>query len=111
MTDVVPQSSPPSPTLREFQQLIHTMYGAKDAARGVEGTFMWFMEEVGELASCLRHGTHEERLGELADVLAWLTTIANLAGVDLSAAVAKKYGAGCPGCRRLVCLCDQGEKP
>jgi len=41
-------------TLREFQELIRTMYVRKDVARGVDGTFMWLMEEVGELAAALR---------------------------------------------------------
>ena len=71
-------------SLADFQQLIREMYFEKDVARGVDGTFMWLMEEVGELAAALRSGTHEERLGEFADVLAWLATIANVAGVDLS---------------------------
>ena len=71
-------------TLAEFQQLIRRMYLEKDIARGVEGTFMWLMEEIGELATALRNGTHEERVGEFADVLAWLTTIANVVGVDLT---------------------------
>ncbi|MFO0897943.1 MAG: MazG nucleotide pyrophosphohydrolase domain-containing protein [Pirellulales bacterium] len=87
------------------------MYLEKDLARGVDGTFMWLMEEVGELAAALRSGTHEERLGEFADVLAWLTTIANVAGVDLTEAVASKYGSGCPGCGQLLCICDAAEKP
>src|SRR5260221_5584558 len=90
-------------TLASFQQLIRDMYLEKDLARGIDGTFMWLMEEVGELASALRNGTHEERLGEFADVIAWLTTIANVAGVDLTEAVARKYGAGCPGCAQFVC--------
>ena len=98
-------------TLRQFQQLIRDMYLEKDLARGVDGTFMWLMEEVGELASCLRHGTHEERLGEFADVLAWLTTIANVVGVDLTEAVTRKYGLGCPGCGQVVCTCADAEKP
>jgi NTP pyrophosphatase (non-canonical NTP hydrolase) len=98
-------------SLREFQELIRRMYHDKDVARGVDGTFMWLIEEVGELASALREGTPEERAAEFADVLAWLTTIANVAGVDLSAAVHQKYGAGCPGCGRLVCTCDDAEKP
>ena len=94
-----PDSSPPADvSLADFQRLIHKMYYDKDVARGIDGTFMWLMEEVGELASSLRNGTHQERLGEFADVLAWLATIANVAGVDLSEAVALKYGAGCPGC-------------
>ena len=38
-------------TLAELQQLIRAMYGDKDGRRGRDGTFMWFMEEVGELAA------------------------------------------------------------
>src|SRR5438552_949268 len=98
MTDPAPQIS-----LSDFQQLIRTMYFEKDQARGVDGTFMWLMEEIGELAGALRNGTHEDRLGEFADVLAWLATIANVAGVDLTEAIARKYGSGCPGCNHLVC--------
>lgn len=97
--------------LGDLQQLIRDMYLEKDLARGVDGTFMWLMEEVGELASALRHGTHEQRLEEFADVLAWLTTIANVVGVDLSEAITRKYGAGCPGCGQFVCTCDSAEKP
>jgi NTP pyrophosphatase (non-canonical NTP hydrolase) len=108
-TDPPPSSVEVS--LADFQQLIRAMYYTKDAQRGIDGTFMWFMEEVGELASALRHGSHEERLGEFADVLAWLATMANVAGVDLSEAVAKKYGGGCPGCAKLVCSCPSSEKP
>jgi len=110
-------SEPSSPShaydisLADFQDLIRKMYLEKDLARGVEGTFMWLMEEVGELATALRSGTHEERLGEFADVVAWLTTIANVVGIDLSEAVARKYGSGCPGCGLLVCTCDNAEKP
>ncbi|MEM8865904.1 MAG: MazG nucleotide pyrophosphohydrolase domain-containing protein [Planctomycetota bacterium] len=102
---------PASPLrIDEFQQLIREMYLDKDIERGVDGTFMWLMEEVGELAAALREGTAEEMRGEFADVLAWLTTIANVAGVDLTQAVREKYGEGCPGCGLLVCDC-QGEKP
>jgi NTP pyrophosphatase (non-canonical NTP hydrolase) len=98
-------------TLREFQSLIRAMYHDKDAARGVEGTFMWLTEEIGELATALRSGTHDERALEFADVLAWLATIANVAGVDLQQAVHDKYGRGCPGCGQFVCQCAASEKP
>lgn len=101
----------PAISLQDFQQLIRQMYLEKDVARGIDGTFMWLMEEVGELAAALREGTPAEQAAEFADVLAWLTTIANVAGVDLSAAVAEKYGSGCPGCGLLVCTCDDTEKP
>ena len=98
-------------TLRDFQTLIRDMYHSKDVARGIDGTFMWLMEEVGELAAALREGTREQQSAEFADVLAWLTTIANVADIDLSAAVSEKYGTGCPGCGRLACTCDDAEKP
>ncbi len=98
-------------TLSDLQAKIRVMYYEKDVQRGIDGTFMWLMEEVGELASALREGTTEERAGEFADVLAWLATIANVAGIDLAEAVRKKYGDGCPGCGKLACSCPMEEKP
>jgi NTP pyrophosphatase (non-canonical NTP hydrolase) len=98
-------------SLAAFQRLIRDMYLEKDVARGVDGTFMWLSEEIGELAGALRKGDHEELMGEFADVLAWLTTIANVVGVDLTDAVARKYGGGCPGCGRFVCTCSDAGKP
>jgi NTP pyrophosphatase (non-canonical NTP hydrolase) len=98
-------------TLNQLQDSIRTMYGAKDGARGLEGTFMWFMEEVGELSAALRGGSQQERLLEFADVLAWLATLANIAGVDLEAAMLAKYGGGCPGCGRSPCACGSEHKP
>ncbi len=106
-----PETGTPDISLADFQRLIREMYLAKDVARGVEGTFMWLMEEIGELSSALRSGTHEERTAEFADVLAWLTTIANVVGVDLTEAVVQKYGSGCPGCGQLVCICPDAGKP
>lgn len=94
----------------DFQRLIRDMYLEKDVERGVDGTFMWLMEEVGELAAALREGTPAEQRGEFADVLAWLTTIANVAGIDLTESLEEKYGTGCPGCSKMVCDCE-GEKP
>ena len=98
-------------TLPDLQTLIRDTYGAKDASRGVEGTFLWFMEEVGELATALRSGSSQEKAHEFADVLAWLATLANIAGVDLERAIASKYGAGCPGCGKSPCACARSEKP
>ena len=98
-------------SISDLQSHIREMYFEKDAARGVDGTFMWLMEEVGELASALRGDDQENLAEEFADVIAWLATIANVAGVDLNAALVSKYGRGCPGCSRLVCECPNSEKP
>ena len=98
-------------TLRELQRMIRDIYGEKDAARGDAVTFLWLTEEFGELATALRSGTHEELALEMADVLAWLATLANIRGIDLEAAVRKKYGDASPGCHAAPCVCDPAEKP
>ncbi|QDV89564.1 MazG nucleotide pyrophosphohydrolase domain protein [Phycisphaerae bacterium RAS2] len=94
-------------TLSEAQQLIERMYSAKDRKRGAAGTFLWLMEEVGELAAAIGEGQpHHEKEAEFADVLAWLVTLANVEGVDLTRAM-EKYRNGCPGCGEMVCRCDE----
>ncbi len=95
--------------IRAFQKLMADAYLEKDRARGLAPTFMWFMEEVGELATALREETREAQMGEFADVFAWLMTLANLAGVDMQEALGK-YGSGCCGCKTVPCSCV-GEKP
>ena len=82
-----------------------------DQDSGVEGTFMWLIAEIGELAEALRESPGDEIAQEFADVLAWLATIANVAGINLTEAVQLKYGHGCPGCKKMVCVCADSEKP
>ena len=78
-------------SLREFQKHIADRYESADRARGTPGTFLWFIEEVGELATAL-HGNDRANLEEeFADVIAWLCTLANINDVDLTAAVTRKY--------------------
>ena len=105
------ETGSPQITLADFQTLIDRMYSRKDEARGVDGTFMWLMEEIGELAAALRNGSPKELAAEFADVLAWLVTIANVSGVDLTEAVRRKYSGGCPGCGQMICGCDDTQKP
>ena len=85
-------------TISAFQKLIRDRYYATDSARGVPGTFMWLIEEVGELATSLQDNapgkspTPEQRHNleeEFADVIAWVTTLANISGVDLEKALSK----------------------
>ncbi|HYE63900.1 MAG TPA: MazG nucleotide pyrophosphohydrolase domain-containing protein [Phycisphaerales bacterium] len=85
-------------TVSAFQQLIRDRYYKTDSARGVPGTFMWLIEEVGELATSLQDNapgkspTPEQRKNleeEFADVIAWVTTLANITGVDLEKALSK----------------------
>jgi NTP pyrophosphatase (non-canonical NTP hydrolase) len=98
-------------TLPGLQKMILQMYGEKDAARGDAATFLWLTEEFGELATALRSGSQDELAAEMADVLAWLATLANIRGIDLQEAVLRKYGRACPGCGSVPCTCDPAEKP
>ncbi|MCD6303348.1 MAG: nucleotide pyrophosphohydrolase [Planctomycetes bacterium] len=80
-------------SIRQFQQFIRDSYYVRDSQRGTPGTFMWFIEEVGELATALAGDDRENKAEEFADVLAWLCTLANINGVDLAQAV-EKYTSG-----------------
>jgi NTP pyrophosphatase (non-canonical NTP hydrolase) len=94
-------------TIREFQKLIELIYFERDAKRGVDRTFVWFAEEVGELAKEIRREPQDmERLrAEFADVFAWLSTLASLLGIALAEA-AQIYADGCPKCRAIPCACS-----
>ena len=92
--------------IAEFQKKIEDIYYRRDSERGLEGTHMWFCEEVGELTRALRRDSRAELEGEFADVLAWLATLASISGVDLEAAAKKKYERGCPRCSATPCRCE-----
>ena len=79
--------------IAEFQRLISEKYEKRDRQRGVPATFMWFVEEVGELATALAEKDRENRHEEFADVFAWLCTLANISNVDLEKAC-EKYTTG-----------------
>ncbi|TKJ37785.1 MAG: nucleotide pyrophosphohydrolase [Planctomycetes bacterium B3_Pla] len=78
--------------INEFQSLISQKYEKRDRERGIPATFMWFVEEVGELATALAGDDHDNKTEEFADVLAWLCTLANISDVDLEKACAKYTG-------------------
>ncbi len=75
--------------ISEFQKLIAEKYEKRDRQRGVPATFMWFMEEIGELATALASEDKDNKEEEFADVLAWLCTLANISEVDLEKACRK----------------------
>ena len=76
--------------VRDFQDLIARKYKERDQERGVSRTFMWFIEEVGELATALATGDDRDNMEEeFADVFAWLCTLANITEIDLETACTK----------------------
>lgn len=78
--------------ISEFQRLIARKYKKRDQERGVPATFMWFIEEVGELATALASNDQKNKQEEFADVFAWLCTLANINDVDLEKACEKYIG-------------------
>lgn len=92
MTDT-PRLGPGAEGLRAFQKQIETLYFEKDSERGWERTFVWFMEEVGELARALHRDDRENLAEEFADVAAWLVSLASLRGIDLGPAAHAKYAS------------------
>jgi NTP pyrophosphatase (non-canonical NTP hydrolase) len=95
-------------TIQEFQRLIERIYFDRDARRGVDRSFVWFVEEVGELAKEIRREPQDaDRLREeFADVFAWLSTLASLLNVNLTSA-AQIYSNGCPKCESIPCICSE----
>ena len=83
--------------ISEFQLLISKKYEKRDRQRGIPGTFMWFIEEVGELATALASDDQKNKEEEFADVFAWLCTLANISDVDLDKACRKYTGNNVKG--------------
>ncbi|RKU08792.1 nucleotide pyrophosphohydrolase [Candidatus Poribacteria bacterium] len=93
-------------TIQKFQKQIETIYYTRDSDRGIPLTFVWFVEEVGELAKEIRkQPQNKQRLREeFADVFAWLSTLASLLDISLEDA-AQIYAEGCPKCNAIPCDC------
>lgn len=93
--------------IADFQRRIGDLYLEKDRRRGVEPTFLWLMEEVGELAEAVRRRERDGLEEEFADVLAWLVSLANLLDVDLEKAALAKYPESCTRCGARPCACAE----
>ncbi|MCY7300955.1 MAG: pyrophosphohydrolase [Ilumatobacteraceae bacterium] len=88
----------------ELQDVIERTFGDRDRARGVPASVAWLAEEVGELAQAVRKGSHDQQVHEFGDVIAWVATLANQMGIDLTEAVGR-YANGCPRCNAIPCAC------
>jgi NTP pyrophosphatase (non-canonical NTP hydrolase) len=94
---------------------MNTIYGEADRARGVPRTALWLVSEVGELMRPLKAagdslvdaGVQANLREELADVFAWLCSLANLLGIDLETAALEKYPLHCPRCGNSECMCTR----
>ena len=90
--------------LAQLQHVIEQTFGERDRERGVPSTVAWLAEEMGELAQAVRKGSRDQQLHEFGDVLAWVASLANQMGIDLTEAI-ERYANGCPRCAALPCTC------
>ncbi len=107
--------------ISDFQDLISDLYLDRDMERGVNKTFLWFVEEIGELSEAIRHYLAEKgnsdlnlknlnHIGEeIADSIAWISSLANILEIDLEKALFKKYPNKCIKCGSKPCQCPKTD--
>ena len=95
--------------ISDFQNLIKELYFKQDQNRGINASFIWLIEEIGEFARILRDKEINliNASEELADIIAWASSIANLLDVDLESAILKKYPGICLKCKSNPCICGK----
>jgi NTP pyrophosphatase (non-canonical NTP hydrolase) len=104
-----------------FQDLISDLYLDRDKERGINQTFLHLIEEIGELSEALRHylaekGNSDRNLinlshvgEEIADIVAWIFSLANILEIDLEKALFEKYPNKCIKCGSKPCQCLKTE--
>ncbi len=92
--------------IEEAQEMMRNIYWDRDRARGVNGTLHRTQEELAELsAAILERACTKAIEDEIADVFAWLCSLANLLDIDVSEAFHKKYTDACSKCKQSPCTC------
>ena len=92
--------------IHDFQEMMRRLYFKRDSQRGISGTYDWLVDEVKELGDALDGNNKEEVEKEFADVIAWLSSLANITEVDLEKAAVNKYNNKCPKCTHSPCQCN-----
>jgi len=87
--------------------MIKEVFYDKDMKRGIDGTFRWMVEEIGELARAIKKEDRKKMEEEIADIFAWLCSIANLSGIDVEKSTLKKYPGVCSKCGASPCECKE----
>lgn len=94
--------------LNQYQELIKKIYFKKDSNRGLDKTFNWFIEEIGELSRAIRKKDKKKIKEEFADCLAWLLSVGSILGINAEQAM-RKYAKGCPKCGKTPCECKEDK--
>lgn len=93
--------------IKEFQKRIKDNFYHKDSIRGAEKTFIWLVEEIGELGTSVMKNDVENISEELSDVIAWTVSLANIYDMDLEKILSEKYPPNCSYCSHTPCICEK----
>lgn len=94
--------------IEEAQEMMRKIYLERDRARGVSGTLKRTFDELEELREAIgKRETTKSIADEVADVFAWLCSLANLLEIDVSDAFYKKYSNVCSKCKKSPCVCPK----
>ena len=82
------------------------LYFSKDLNRGEERTVLRLVEELGELSEAVLLKNNDKISEEIADVIAWTLSVANLYEIDVYEVFNQKYKGVCPECNKCPCVCE-----
>ena len=93
--------------ISDFQKLMKEIYFHRDSERGINRTFIWLVEEIGELANLIKYENIEKKQisEEIADIIAWTNSLANLLDINIEKALLEKYPKKCIKCNSSPCQC------
>ncbi|MGV9103072.1 MAG: MazG nucleotide pyrophosphohydrolase domain-containing protein [Promethearchaeia archaeon] len=92
--------------LEEAQDMMRQIYFKRDCKRGLNHALLRAFEELAELNNAIIQEKRRDLvMDELADVLAWICSLANLLDIDLAEALHTKYSGVCSKCGRSPCIC------
>lgn len=93
--------------ISDFQNLMKELYYHQDSKRGIKSTFIWLVEEIGELGNIVKNQVINKQMAseEIADIIAWTNSLANLLGIDIESALFDKYPNKCGKCNSNPCQC------
>lgn len=95
--------------ISDFQNLMRDLYFHQDSERGIKSTFAWLVEEIGELAKVIKHEKIDKAKAseEIADIIAWTSSLANLLDIEIEKALQEKYPNKCSKCDSFPCRCGK----
>ena len=92
--------------IKAAQDLMRKLYFSKDQKRGEEKTVLKLVEELGELSEAVLLNKHDKISEEIADVIAWTLSVANLYDINVDEVFNQKYKGVCPECNDCPCVCE-----